>query len=114
MGGREIYKKAELSQNDHIDLKESCENHNVEFLTSIFNIKHLGFLESLKMDSIKIPSHEIHNTNLISKAQDNFNNILLSAGACTFKELLKSIELIPKNKLILMHCVSSYPLPLRM
>ena len=112
-GRREIYKKAELSQDDHFELKDTCESLGVEFLTSIFNLKHLGFLESLKMDSIKIPSHEIHNTHLISQSQKNFKHVLLSAGACTFEELLRSVGLIPKDKLILMHCVSSYPLPPR-
>ena len=38
-GRREIYKKAELDEQKHIFLKKTCEENNVEFLTSIFNIK---------------------------------------------------------------------------
>ena len=37
-GRREIYKKAQLSKDDHILLKEFCEDNSVQFLTSVFNI----------------------------------------------------------------------------
>ena len=109
-GRREIYKQAELSENDHIDLKATCESFGVEFLTSIFNVKHLKFLESLELQSIKIPSHEIYNLELITAVVTKFDKILLSAGACTFDEINKSVLVIPLDQLVLMHCVSSYPL----
>ena len=37
-GRREIYKKAQLTESQHYELKEYCELNNVNFLTSIFNI----------------------------------------------------------------------------
>ena len=40
-GRREIYRKAELSENDHELLKETCKKNSVQFLTSVFNIKDL-------------------------------------------------------------------------
>lgn len=109
-GRREIYKKAELSEKDHFELKNECENSGVEFLTSVFNVKHIKFLQTLNMNLIKIPSHEIYNTDLIEHAGSKFNFVLLSVGACTYQELIRAVELVPKEKLILMHCVSSYPL----
>ncbi len=109
-GRREIYEKAELSEKDHVELKNTCESNGIEFLTSIFNVKHLEFLKSLGMGKIKIPSHEIYNIDLIKNVQSSFDFVLLSAGACKYEELLKSVNLVPREKLILMHCVSSYPL----
>ena len=73
---REIYRKAELTEEKHLELIAICKNLNVEFLTSIFNIKHLKFLESLNMEAIKIPSHEIYNTELIGMVQSKFKRVL--------------------------------------
>ena len=36
-GRREIYKKAELSEEQHFELKKICEENKVLFLTSVFN-----------------------------------------------------------------------------
>lgn len=107
-GRREIYKKAQLSEDQHKLLKAVCEKNKVEFLTSVFNIKHLDFLAKLNPNAIKIPSHEIHNLSLIKKTTELFKLILASAGACNWSEL-NEVANIKSKKIIFMHCVSSYP-----
>ena len=66
-GRREIYKKAQLTHDQHYLLKEHCELRNVDFLTSIFNENDVNFLQKLHKNLIKIPSHEIYNLELIEK-----------------------------------------------
>ena len=108
-GRREIYKKAELSQENHMFLKSFCEKNSVEFMTSIFNIDDLEFLLGLKMNMIKIPSHEVYNLDLIKEAIKYFDTILVSTGAAKWEEVNKIMDLKNQNKIVLMHCVSSYP-----
>ena len=110
-GRREIYKKAELSFEDHQFLIRICEKNNVEFLTSVFNVKDMLVPQKLGLKSIKIPSHEVHNRILITNANKNFDKILLSAGGCKWTEVETAVNLVDKKKLILMHCISSYPCP---
>lgn len=111
-GRREIYKKAQLTENQHYELKDHCELNNVDFLTSVFNLNDIDFLKKLKIDLIKIPSHEVYNLALIGDCLDAFDKVLISSGASNWYE----IEKIKKNfknhlnKIIMMHCVSSYPL----
>jgi len=107
-GRREIYKKAQLSNEQHIELKDYCSTKNIIFLTSIFNKKDLNFLSELNPDMIKIPSHEIYNIELISLALENFKKVLISTGASKWFEIENIIKLNSK-KIILMHCVSTYP-----
>ena len=38
-----LYKKAELSENDHYELNEFCKKKKIIFLTSVFNKKYLQF-----------------------------------------------------------------------
>ena len=108
-GRREIYKKAELSLEDHFLLKEYCEKAGVEFLTSIFSVKDISKLLELKLYAVKVPSHEIYNLDLIGELNLSFDKILLSAGACTWKELIDAVNIVSSDKLVLMHCVSAYP-----
>jgi len=110
-GRREIYKKAQLSNDDHLLLKSVCEAKAVKFLTSVFNMKDLEFLSGLDMEMIKIPSHEVHNLELIQASLDLFNIVLVSTGAAKWEEVIKITDLIGSEKLILMHCVSTYPCP---
>ena len=42
-----------------------------------------------------------------------FKKKFLSTGTSKLREIKKSIKIIPKKKLILLHCVSSYPCDLR-
>ncbi len=108
-GRREIYKKAQLTYKDHIILKKYCKKIRIKFFTSVFNIKDLPFLKKINKDIIKIPSHEIHNIELIKSASKNFKKVLISTGASKWSELKKIKSKIKKNNLIFMHCVSSYP-----
>ena len=108
-GRREIYKKAQLSEDDHYLLKDYCKKNKVDFCTSIFSIKDLGFLKKLNKKIIKIPSHEVYNIDLIKKCINNFDLVLVSLGAARWSEVQKIARLKTK-KIVLMHCVSSYPL----
>ena len=99
-GRKEIYKKAELSKEQHYYLKEICMKNNVVFLTSIFNINDIDFLSTLIPDMIKIPSHEIGNFILVKSVVDKFNKIIISTGASKWQEVLKIANELNKKKII--------------
>ena len=108
-GRREIYKKAELSYDQHIDLKKYCDLNNIKFLTTIFNVDDLDFLKKLNPELIKIGSPEAYNLELIQKCLLNFDKVILSTGATNWEEIEKFKGLKNISKLVLLHCVSSYP-----
>ena len=110
-GRRKIYKKAQLSQDDHLLLKVICEAQNVQFLTSVFNINDLDFLRTLDMNMVKIPSHEVHNLELIQAAAKIFDTVLVSTGAAKWDEVKNIYKSVTSKKLVPMHCVSTYPCP---
>ncbi len=110
-GRLEIYKKAELSDEKHMELVKYCEVKNTNFLTSVFNIKDLDFLLNQGLKTIKVPSHEIYNLELIKKCNDNFDKIFISVGACKWSEFESILsQNFDFSKFYFMHCVSSYPL----
>ncbi|MED5354432.1 MAG: N-acetylneuraminate synthase family protein [Bacteroidota bacterium] len=108
-GRREIYEKAQLSREDHIELIECCNENNILFLSSVFSIPDAELLVELGCNIVKIPSFESRNKELITFCNNNFDTIIMSTGTSTFEEIKESVELINNADLYLMHCISVYP-----
>ena len=114
-GRREIYEQAKLNEEKILSLKKMCNLANIRFLISVFNADDAEELAALGLKSIKIPSHEIANKQLHLKCMEKFETIYLSCGACTGEELDEVAALYANRstdqRLIAMHCISSYPCP---
>jgi|TARA_B100001057_G_C22863599_1_gene955592 sialic acid synthase SpsE len=108
-GRRQIYEKAELSESKHIELISHCNKNNIKFLSSVFSIADAMLLKKLECESVKIPSFESRNTELIKFCDENFERVFMSCGTSTFDEIKSSLSLYSKTKLTLLHCVSMYP-----
>tara|TARA_R110000851_G_scaffold69994_1_gene156386 strand:+ start:7071 stop:7886 length:816 start_codon:yes stop_codon:yes gene_type:complete len=108
-GRRQIYEKAELSKNDHIELINYCNQIGIKFLSSVFSIDDAKLLVELGCKEVKIPSFESRNHELIKFCDENFDTIFMSTGTSKFNEIKLSTLFFNKAKLYLMHCVSSYP-----
>lgn len=108
----ELLKKYELSYNDHIELIKYSKKKKIKFLSSPFDIKSCNWLKNLGLKSIKIPSGEITNFQLLNEVSRSFQNIFLSTGMSNLKEIKDAYKILNKNKkknIILMHCTSMYP-----
>jgi len=108
-GRREIYEKAELSKENHIDLISFCNQNKINFLSSVFSIEDAKLLLELKCRAVKIPSFESRNIELIKFCDQNFDRVIMSCGTAKFSEIVNSYSFFKKTELILLHCVSMYP-----
>lgn len=145
-GGEEsqfdMVKKLELSFAQFSELKLYCDDQNIEFLSTPFDIESADFLiDHLKIDTIKIPSGEITNAPLIYHIAQKSPKIILSTGMSTLSEIelalgviafgflaqdeIPSIEAfraafistegqqLLKEKVTLLHCTTEYPAPIQ-
>ncbi len=114
-GRREIYQNAQLNSEKIKQLIKMCEVNDINFLISCFNAEDAEFLRSIGVRKIKIPSHEIANINLHKFSSKNFSKSYISLGAGSFDELKNaaSIYNLEGCKWVGMHCVSSYPCPIK-
>ena len=108
-GRRQIYEKAELSKENHIELIDYCNQIGIKFLSSVFSISDAELLVELGCKEVKIPSFESRNHELIRYCDDNFDTIFMSTGTSTLEEIGDSVKHIRYSNLYLLHCVSSYP-----
>ena len=111
-GRRQIYESAELSSTDLLNIKNLCDEIGIKFLVSIFSIKDVDKISKLNLNSIKIPSTEATNEDLINWVfKENFQEIFISTGCCNEKDIDYLEKKIDSRRTTIMHCVSAYPCP---
>jgi len=108
-GRREIYEKAELDLDKHLDLKNYCDEIGIGFMSSVFSIQDVELLSKVVTDYVKIPSFESRNENLIHHCLKYFSHLLISTGTSTYDEMRLNTKFLDNNRFTLLHCVSSYP-----
>lgn len=108
-GRRNIYEKAELTEDNHIELIKHCQQMKIKFLSSVFSLDDARLLVKLNVRDVKIPSFESRNHDLISFCDSQFDTVFMSTGTSKMSEIEESIKLFKNSKLYLMHCVSMYP-----
>jgi len=108
----EMLKSLELSREWHIDLMQHCQNNNIIFLSSPFDIKSIDFLDQIGVSGFKVPSGEIVNLPFLSHLTEKKKPLILSTGMSTLGEVetaIKIIEEINYNNYVLLHCTTNYP-----
>jgi len=104
-GRRQIYEKAELTEDRHAMLKEYCDSIGIKFLTSCFCPDDI-YMVRRYCNEVKIPSPEAYSTDLVQQAIEKFDTVYLSTGASCVEEYLRWAHF---DNVVLLHCVSSYP-----
>jgi sialic acid synthase SpsE len=112
-GRRQIYEKAELSDQQHLELMKICNDNGIRFLTSVFSRVDAQRVARF-CEAVKIPSAEITNVPMLEEIAQNFKTVYLSTGAATFSEIEIALRILGQNIhrkpfVFLLHCVSAYP-----
>lgn len=106
-----MLKKLELSEQDHFELIDYCEQKGVKFLSTAFDLESLEFLTSL-VDFWKIPSGEITNYPYLREIGKTKKPVVLSTGMATLSEVEDAINTLKKfgtTNIKLLHCTTEYP-----
>lgn len=107
-----MLKRLELKYEDHLRIIKHCKERNIEFLSTPFDEESADMLESLGMNTFKIPSGEITNKPLLEHISKKSKPIILSTGMATIGEVEEALDWIYEmgNKnVILLHCTTDYP-----
>ena len=113
----QMLKKLELSNSQHFELVQYCNNKNISFFSTAFDLESLSFLKELGLNIVKIPSGEITNLPYLRKAAALFKEVIISTGMSSMVEIEEALDVflqegIKKNDITILHCNTEYPTPM--
>ena len=112
---KDMLKKLLLNYEEFIELADYCKQVGIMFLSTPFDIESINFLNRLQ--SIwKIPSGEITNYPYLVEIGKTGKKVILSTGMAEMYEIAEAIKVLKENgtkDIIVMHCTTEYPAPLK-
>ena len=109
----DVLKQVEFGEQEYIELKKYCDEKNITFLCTPWDIPSVNLLEKLGVDAYKIASADLTNIPLIRHIIRTKKPILISTGMSTMEEIENTVKFLrDKNtEFVLMHTNSTYPTP---
>ena len=106
----------EFTFEQHKQLKQWCEEFNITYSTSVWDMTSAKEIAGLNPLFIKIPSACNNNYEMLEWLCDNYTGeIQISFGMTTKNEQEEIVSLFEKknrnNDLVIFHCTSGYPVP---
>ncbi len=102
------FKNLEISPDLIFELSSLAKKNSIHFSLSIFD--HLyPKVFSKYIDFFKIASGDLNYYPLLREIKKMNKFVILSTGMSNSKKISNSIKLLDKKKLVLLHCISSYP-----
>jgi N-acetylneuraminate synthase len=114
----QMLKKLELTHQQHNELISYCEQKNIAFFSTAFDLDSLSYLKKLGLSMVKIPSGEITNLPYLRKAASLFSKVIISSGMSTMKEVESALKVfvdsgVSKSDITILHCNTEYPTPMQ-
>ncbi|MBO5723840.1 MAG: N-acetylneuraminate synthase family protein, partial [Lentisphaeria bacterium] len=109
---REMCERYYLRPEQHHELKEFCDENDIDFSSSPFANHEVDLLEELNVPFHKVASMDINNLLLLRHIAKTGKPILLSTGMSTLTEIetaVKAIESEGNHNIVLLHCIAIYP-----
>lgn len=112
----DMLKKLELPDSVFIELAKYADRKGIIFLSTPFDEESVDLLDHIGILAFKIPSGEITNFPLLKKIGAKKKPIILSTGMASMGEIEEALRYLRKHgarDIILLHCTTSYPAPVR-
>ena len=107
----DMIKEVELDYEDFKELKGYCDERAIMFLSTPHTLEAVDILESL-VPLYKVGSGDLNNLPFLENIAKKGKPIILSTGMGTLGETEEAVEIIRKignEELVLLHCVTDYP-----
>lgn len=110
----DMLKKLELSKEEFVELRDYCNQKEIMFLSTPFDLESIDFLASIGVKTWKVPSGEITNYPFLRAIGKRKESVIMSTGMCTLDEVRDAIEVLKTfgtSDITLLHCTTEYPAP---
>lgn len=113
----EMIKKLELDVDTHRELISYCNEKEIMFLSTPFDLESVDMLNNLGLEIFKIPSGEITNLPYLKKIGSLKKRVVLSTGMADIGEIEDALDILmdagtSKEKITVLHANTMYPTPM--
>jgi sialic acid synthase SpsE len=111
---RSFFHAFELDESDHRAIADRAHERGLAMIATPFDEDVVGWLESAGCDAYKIASGDVTFPALIKRAAATGKPLLLSTGMSDVEDVrlaLETARTAGARHLVLLHCVSAYPVP---
>jgi sialic acid synthase SpsE len=107
----QFLRQARLTRGEHLELKSYCEISGIDYLCSAFDCDSLDALNSMGMETYKVPSGQIHSETYLRRLASFGKFCIVSSGMCDIGDLVVADAVLTNNKVCYLHCNTAYPTP---
>lgn len=111
---REFFRTFELDLDAHRALATRARRHGLVLLSTPFDEQMVDLLETIGCDAYKIASGDLTHHRLIERAASTGKPVIVSTGMSHVDEVIEAVRCAQTsgaNGVVVLHCVSSYPVP---
>lgn len=105
--------KVEFEKEEYDEIDRYCKDKGIEWSASPWDLDSLEFLMQYDIPWIKIPSAMITNEELMKASAATGKKVIFSTGMSTYEEIDQAVEWLKGNEILMLHCNSTYPAPLK-
>lgn len=99
----------ELTKNEYAIIDAYCKRVGIMWFASPWDEESVDFLDTFNPPAYKIASASLTDGNLLRHIRSKGRPVILSTGLSTMDQIRKAVEILGKENLVLLHCVSTYP-----
>jgi N,N'-diacetyllegionaminate synthase len=102
----------------HDQILQYCQQSDIKFLSTPFDLDSIIYLKSIGVVIGKIPSGEVTNLPYLRQMAQAFPQLILSTGMCTMEEVGAAVNALitagaSKDNITVLHCNTEYPTPMK-
>jgi N-acetylneuraminate synthase len=105
----EYRQKVEFTPEQYQEIDRYCKEVGIQWFASVWDEPSVDFLEAYNPVCYKIPSASLTDHKLLSHLRSTGRPLIMSTGMSTMQQIHQSVDLLDKNKLLLVHATSAYP-----
>ncbi|MCR4734244.1 MAG: N-acetylneuraminate synthase family protein [Treponema sp.] len=115
----ERFKQLELPPSFYKEMLDYVHSKGASFCCSPFGLRSMQELLAISPDYVKIASPELNHFKMLEELRDFRNSqeegkkipVIVSSGVSRLTDIEKAIEILGRDNVSLLHCITSYPAP---
>lgn len=105
----EYRERVEFGETEYREIDRYCKQVGIPWFASCWDEESVAFMERFEPICHKVPSAMLTNHPLLETIAASGRPVILSTGMSTTEQIHQAVSLLPRDRLLIAHCTSTYP-----